>query len=392
LTEGLEENFETLLPMGSKETKAKLGKSIFNNYGRGVATCRDAWAYNFNCNLVSKNIARMIETYNEHVTKLSKLSTKPNIDDFVVNDDSKISWSNGLKNCLKRHLILEYDENKLRDSLYRPFTKKCIYFDHYLTESLYQMPLIFPNLSSQNQNRIICIPNIGGRSSFCSFCANNIIDLNFTSIDPVQCFPFYTYDEDGANRRENLTDWAWQEIRTHYRDDAIAKWDIFHYVYALLHHPAYREKYAANLRRELPRISFAPDFWGFAWAGARLAELHVHYEQQPEYPLKWVEKPGEPLNWRVDKMKFTPDKTGLIYNNFLTLEGIPTQVFNYKLGNRSALEWVIDQYKVSTDRRSGITNDPNRADDPQYIVRLIGQVITVSLETLAIIKALPAAE
>ena len=208
----------------------------------------------------------------------------------------------------------------------------------------------------------------------------------------TQCFPFYTYAEDGTNRRENLTDWAWQEFRGHYRDDAITKWDIFHYVYALLHHPAYREKYAANLRRELPRIPWAPDFWGFAKAGARLAELHVHYEQQPEYPLKYVEKAGEPLNWRVDKMKLTPDKTALIYNNFLTLEGIPPQVFDYKLGNRAALDWVIDQYKVSTDPRSGITNDPNRLDDPQDIVRLLGQVITVSLETLKIIRDLPALE
>ncbi len=209
---------------------------------------------------------------------------------------------------------------------------------------------------------------------------------------PTQCFPFYIYAEDGTNRRENLTDWAWQEYRAHYGDDAIAKWDIFHYVYALLHHPAYRTKYAANLRRELPRIPWAPDFWGFAQAGARLAELHVNYEQQPEYPLKYVEKAGAPLNWRVERMKLYPDKTALIYNNFLTLEGIPPEVFDYKLGNRAALDWVIDQYKVSTDPRSGITNDPNRLDDPPYIVRLIGQVITVSLETLKIISDLPAIE
>jgi predicted helicase len=250
------------------------------------------------------------------------------------------------------------------------------------------MPLIFPNLSSQNQNRIICIPNIGGRSSFCSFCANNIIDLNFTSIDPVQCFPFYTYDEDGANRRENLTDWALGQFRGHYRDEAISKWDIFHYIYALLHHPGYRQKYAANLRRELPRIPFAPDFQAFAAAGARLADLHVNYEQQPEYPLEKVEKPGAKVDWRVARMKLSRDKTEIIYNNFLTLKGIPPEVFDYKLGNRSALEWVIDQYRVSTDKRSGIVNDPNRPDDPEYIVRLLGRVITVSLETLKIIQGL----
>jgi predicted helicase len=207
-----------------------------------------------------------------------------------------------------------------------------------------------------------------------------------------QCFPFYIYNEDGSNRRENLTDWALQEFHTHYHDNAIAKWDIFHYVYAILHHPAYREKYAANLRRELPRIPFAPEFHAFAAAGAKLADLHVNYELEPQYPLTFREKPGQPLNWRVEKMKLTKGKTAIIYNNFLSLEGIPPEVFNYKLGNRSALEWVIDQYKVSTDRRSGITNDPNRDDDPQYIVRLLGQVITISLETLQIINNLPPLE
>src|SRR5208337_4919232 len=201
------------------------------------------------------------------------------------------------------------------------------------------------------------------------------------------CFPFYTYDEDGSNRRENITDWALNEFRTHYSDPNITKWDIFHYVYAVLHHPEYRERYAANLKRELPRIPFLAEFRAFADAGKRLADLHVNYEQQPEYPLERVEK-GQ-LNWRVEKMRLSKNKTTLIYNEFVTLKGIPPETYEYRLGNRSALEWVIDQYQVSTDKRSGITNDPNRADDPEYIVRLIGQVITVSLETMQIVKSLP---
>ena len=283
-------------------------------------------------------------------------------------------------------------------------------------------------------------------------------------------------------------------------DLAHPRWDIFHYVYAVLHHPEYRERYAANLKRELPRMPFVgvallggaglqrgvsetldldgaglqpggtlpgapekqipqglkplrddkqreasqrgaeaphyqvggrrgsagvesgelgsaglqagvnadlqgPDstlpkasaqptaerpkqiFRAFADAGKRLADLHVNYEQQPEYPLERVEK-GQ-LNWRAEKMRLSKDKTTLVYNEFLTLKGIPPETYEYRLGNRSALEWVIDQYQVSTDKRSGITNDPNRADDPEYIVRLIGQVITVSLETMKIVKALP---
>ena len=128
-------------------------------------------------------------------------------------------------------------------------------------------------------------------------------------------------------------------------------------------------------------------FWAFVNAGRGLAELHVNYEQQIEYPLEHVEK-GQ-LNWRVEKMRLGKEKTSLIYNAFLTLRGIPPETYEYRLGNRSALEWVIDQYQVSTDKRSGITNDPNRADDPEYIVRLIGQVITVSLETMKLVKSLP---
>ncbi len=266
--------------------------------------------------------------------------------------------------------------------------------------------------------------------------------------------------EDGTNRRENITDWALEQFRAHYHDPSITKWDIFHYVYAVLHHPEYRERYAANLRRELPRIPFvsassstlssraeqdrslANDpaesrdpasarateaasesidpsarkkrgpqddkadnssvsavtsvvkdlevFRAFVRAGQRLAEIHVRYEQQPEYPLAKTEKDDEKLNYRVTKMRLSKDKTSLIYNQFLTLSGIPPETYEYRLGNRSALEWVIDQYQVSTDKRSGITNDPNRPDDPQYILRLIGQVITVSLETVKIVAALPA--
>ena len=138
----------------------------------------------------------------------------------------------------------------------------------------------------------------------------------------------------------------------------------------------------------MARIPFAPDLRAFADIGQRLAEIHVNYEQQPEYPLEKIETPGRPLDWRVEKLKLSKDKRSLIYNDFLSLGGIPPEAFEYRLGNRSALEWIIDQYQVSTDRRSGITNDPNRTDDPQYIVRLVGQVISVSLETTKLVQQL----
>ena len=388
LTEGLQSEFEAFLPMAAVKS-AKQKEVIFNICSNGVKTNRDIWLYNFNYDKLSKNVQSLIDAFNEQVLKWSILIPKPRVDDFVVNDDRKISWSAGLKNALKRQINIKYEETNLRRSIYRPFTQKYLYFDRHIIERCYNMNIIFPSLNCERDNLIIGVLSIGGRSNFFCFCSDYIVDMHFNSIDAIQCFPFFIYSEDGINRRENLTDWALAQFRAHYRDEAITKWDIFHYVYALLHHPGYREKYAANLRRELPRIPFAPDFRAFAAAGTKLADLHVNYEQQQEYPLTFQEKPGAPLDWRVVRMKLSRDKTEIIYNNFPILMGIPPAVFDYKLGNRSALEWVIDQYRVSTDKRSGITNDPNRADAPQYIVRLVGQVITVSLETLKIIISLP---
>ena len=159
----------------------------------------------------------------------------------------------------------------------------------------------------------------------------------------------------------------------------------------MLHHPAYRQTYAANLRRELPRIPFAPDFGASRGPGRGWPSCTSATNPQPEYPLTWVEDPRRPLSYRVEQMRLSRDRTQLVVNDFLTLAGIPPAAFEYRLGNRSALEWVIDQYRVSTDKRSGIVNDPNRPDDPQYIVRLVGKVITVSLETMGIIRQMPAA-
>ena len=145
-----------------------------------------------------------------------------------------------------------------------------------------------------------------------------------------------------------------------------------------------------NLKRDLPHIPFTEDFWGFTDAGAQLANLHVNYESVPKYDkLRKVETPGMQVNWDVEKMKLSKDKTQLTYNDFLTLDGIPAKVYDYKLGNRSALEWIVDQYRVKVDKRSGIVNDPNRAEEPRYIVDLIARVINVSLKTVEIVENLP---
>ena len=316
------------------------------------------------------------------------------VDDFVAYDDAEISWSESLKQKLQRGKRADFSASCVRRSLYRPFTKSNVYFARTVVERVYVFPSIFPSEKAETQNRAICVTAIGNKKPFHCLATHQITDVHLTG--DSQCFPFYMYDEDDTNRRENITDWALSEFQTHYCDDTIAKWDIFHYVYALLHHPEYRERYAANLKRDLPHIPYAPDFQGFADAGARLAESHVGYEDVQEYQggngapvLQFIETPGVPLDWRVDKMKLSKDKTQLKYNDYLILDGIPSKAIDYRLGNRSALEWVIDQYRVKTDKRSGIVNDPNREDDPQYIIRLIRKVITVSLETVSIVEDLP---
>jgi predicted helicase len=201
--------------------------------------------------------------------------------------------------------------------------------------------------------------------------------------DAHQCFPFYVYDADGSSRRENLTDWALAQFQEHYADESIGKWDIFYYAYAALHRPAWRASFAEALKRDLPRLPYLPDFWTFAKAGRALADLHVNYESLEPYPLEYRETPNKLLSYKVErKLALNKDKTILTINPTLKLAGIPPEAFDYKLGNRSALEWVLDQYQVKGD------SDPNRADDERYIVKLIGQVIRVSVETVRIVAGL----
>lgn len=252
------------------------------------------------------------------------------------------------------------------------------------------MPEFLPSASVETENLLICATGVGAERPFATLASHILPDLNFFGPGTVpQWFGFYTYSEEGTSRHENITDWALEQFCSHYKDKSITKWDIFYYTYAVLHHSKYRTRYAANLKRELPRIPYAPDVHAFAKAGKRLAELHVSYEKQKEFPLERHEKPGKKLDFRVEKMRLSKDKQTLVYNDFLTLTDIPKETYAYRLGNRSALEWVIDQYQVSIDKRSGITNDPNHDDDKEYILRLIGQVITVSLETIKIVNALP---
>ena len=403
-TEGLHAEFDNFVPMGNKTVggrKEKGRNAIFRTFGMGFQTSRDAWLYNFNKDALIQNVKRTSEFYNAHVLKWRSISeTARNVDDFVEYDDTKIKWSSGLKQKLTRGQLSEFAESELRVSLFRPFTKMNLCFDRTLNHRMSVFPITFPTPDTERENQVICVSGLG-HDVFRCHIANRIPEYKFSnsSNGGTQCFPFYTYNEDGTNRQENITDWALTEFRNRYNDDTITKWDIFHYTYGLLHHPTYREKYEMNLKRDLPHIptpltpldrGVAMDFWGFANAGSQLADLHINYESCPKYDtLKYIETPDTPIDWRVEKMRLSKDKTQLKYNDFLTLAGIPAEAYNYRLGTRSALAWIVDQYRVKTDKRSGIVNDPNRTEEPRYIVDLIERVIHVSLRTVEIVKSLP---
>jgi predicted helicase len=357
LTEGLHDEFDQYIPLSTKEKKVSghFGPhSVFDSHSLGLTTNRDEWLYDFATEGLERKVSTLVENYNLEVARYSRASNVKTIEGFVNNDPRFIKWTDRLREALKHRKELAFDKSKIRRSVYRPFTNKFVYFDSLLVQRRYQQHVFLPVPSTEAENPLICVSDNGFRSSFSTLMVKVLPNLHLcATTDGFQCFPFYTYNEDGTNRRENITDWALEQFRSHYKDRLVTKWDTFHYVYAVLHHPLYRERYAANLKRELPRIPFAPDFRAFADTGKQLAEIHVNYEQQTEYPLERIEKPGAQLDWRVERMKLSKDKRSLIYNDFLTLSGIPPEVFEYRLGNRSALDWIIDQYQVSTDKRSG---------------------------------------
>jgi predicted helicase len=395
ITAGMQPEFEKLFPMGTKAAKVELGEhslTIFKTYGRGVATSRDNWVYDYHKNDLINKVVTLIEAYNGVVDKWRRRSNRSTtVDDVITYEDTKIKWSRDLKLDLQRGHYATYEKEKVRTALYRPFCKQYLFFDRVLNEEVYQLPQILPNPSTEEENVIICLTDLGSEKPFMVLASNVIPDLHLVGAGcGTQCFPFYTYSEDGTNRRENITDWALKQFQSKYSDQ-VTKWDIFHYVYALLHHPQYRERYAENLKRDLPHIPLVKQNEAFDTCkriGEQLMNLHLTYEQEKEYPLEWVLNESTSFSWRVEKMKLTPDKTAVIVNKSLTLAGIPQECFQYRLGNRSALEWVIDQYQISEDKRSGIESDPNNLDDPEYIIRLVGRVVKVSVETVKMVNEL----
>lgn len=427
-----DKSFENFIIMGEKSNG---GRSVlWEVYSGGVKTNRDSWAYNSSKSEVSRNMLRLVNFYNEEVDRFSDLHShlrrsekEALVGDFIDTDATKISWDHAQRIGVANGRKGIFSEGAPRRCLYRPFTSQWVYFDRFFNNRVYQLPKIYPFDGAIN--RTICLAGVGGRE-FSALMANSTSDVQ--SMFNGQCFPRYLYDEatsspdnepqggldlsdqdrTGPKRRDAITDCGLAHIQAAYPGEAITKDDLFYYVYGLLHSEEYRTRFADNLSKQLPRIPAvkqAKDFWAFIAAGRRLGDLHCDFEGQEAFPvtiaqgaLELAHIPDPERFYRVEKMKFggkrpQQDKSTVIYNSNITLTDIPLEAYDYVVNGKPALEWVMERQCVKIDKPSGIVNDANRyanetVGDPAYPLKLFQRVITVSLETMKIVRALPKLE
>lgn len=341
----------------------------------GVATNRDAWVYNFTKNHLTDNVQRMISNYNIEVDKLKDIAEKLNdktVVPFITSDETKISWSRSLKQRAARKEKSKFDSESVMISMYRPFTKKYLYRNRFLNENVRKTYQTFPDKNSKNL--LINISGQGDKADFATLISEYLSDMHVIG-GQARNLPRFTYETDGmfAGRTDN-----------------IVSDDEFYYVYGVLHSSAYRKRYANDLKKDLPRIPLLKNKDKYVEIGRKLSDLHLNYENQPIWDGIEVEI-SQP-DYRVKKMKH-PKKGVLdtiIYNESITIKNIPERAYEYVVNGRPAIEWIIDQYQVKTDKKSGITDDPNEfSDNPKYILNLLLSVITVSMRTLELIEELP---
>ena len=413
------EQFKLYTPLEPEKKFNLKAKSVFNTFAIGLASNRDTWVYNFSKQAVEKNMSAMIDFYNQQQQAYQKaIKSNPDlsVEDFIDTDPTKISWTVNLKKDIERKIPHTYKDD-IRYSMYRPFSKQRLYYDKPFIERIGLSPKLFP--TPNHRNLVICVSGVGARMNFSAFITDLIPCLDM--VEKSQCFPLYWYDSSTADiadlfstpqsdadryvRRDGVTDWILSTARKQY-GSRVTKEDIFYYVYGILHAPDYRTAFAADLKKSLPRLPLVEspdDFWAFSRAGRSLAELHLGYEHVEPYAgchtVNSTTSDDDAINYRVDKMRFgkldskTADKRVIHYNAGITIENIPLEAYNYVVNGKSAIEWVMERYAVKTDSASQITNDPNdwgrEHDDPKYIYNLLLRIITVSLETMKIVRSLP---
>ncbi|MCD2197891.1 DEAD/DEAH box helicase family protein [Actinomycetospora endophytica] len=394
-------DFDAFLPLTAKD-----GTGIFKVSSHGLTTNRDPWVYNFGKEVLARNVRTLVSNFNSDIGI-----------DQPSDDPTRVSWSRALRSRWRRGDVLRWDPSALRGGMYRPFCKQNVYFSPGLNEVQAKMNRLFPSPDLSTVGFIISGPY--PTVKFSALAADAMPDLNLFTAS--QFYPRWTYEsmtEDGTlalnfgeeaagyRRVDNISDAGLSKFVQAYGDE-FGKDEIFSYVYGVLHSPAYRDSYAADLKKTIPRVPLAVDPWPFVRAGRDLADLHLNYESETPYPLDGldIEPTGDPYDFfGVQKMAFVKkrdpeskklvsDRTAIIYNSRIRLSGIPEDAYRFMLGSRSAIEWIIDRYQVRTDKSSGIVNDPNEwsreSGDPRYIIDLLARVVAVSLRTMQIVDALP---
>jgi len=424
--------FKLFTSLGDKSDPTTL--VYFKNFSQGVLTSRDAWCYNFSRREVGHNMRRMIDFYSKQTVAFQNLYGSENpkkkkelVEKFIDSNPKSISWSRAVKAYLSKGKLQEFDMGALRTANYRPYVRQFVYFDRAFNEMVYQNFHIFPTINSSNL--VIVLDSRGSTKPFSAWTTDKLPD--YECISKGQCFPLYLYEKielkeselnlyseeedneiiDGYRRKSAITDGILKAFRKFYGSD-VSKEDIFYYVYGILHSPEYRARFAVDLKKMLPRIPLTrehADYKAFTQAGRDLAHWHLNYETIEPHPD--IHEETDQLNfdswelYKVHKMTFarpTPeqktagqkwDKTRIVYNSKVTLTGIPLEAYKYIVNGKPALEWIIERYQVTVDKKSGIRNDPNdwcrEHDNPRYIIDLIKRVTRVSMETNRIVATLP---
>lgn len=429
--------FDSLILLGDKKEKSKVYFSIFS---AGDITHRDVWCYSLSKCSLEKRMQETIKFYNSERLKCKDCKELDDVMEVVSTDDTKIKWDQKLYEHALKGIQEVYNGDNIRLAFYRPFVKEWLYYDKSFNWSQYQLPKIFP--TPQIENLLICVSGVGVAKDFTCIITDHTPDLEV--IGKSQCFPLYWYEEnekaqrtlfneatdDKYIRHDGITDWILKEVRNRFSGaKAITKEVIFYYVYGLLHSPQYRRRFADDLKKSLPRIPIVDkieDFMLFSKIGRQLADLHLNYEKVPAAPqvkvfacncpvsldsLKtWFAEPnGDELlekaypYYAVEKMRFekvrdesgklVPDKSIIIFNNNIKIEDIPLDAYDYVVNGKSAIEWIMERYAITTDKDSGITNDPNdwarEHKDPAYILKLLLSIINLSLQTNDLVAQLP---
>lgn len=400
-------NFTTIVPSKKFDRSSK---SFFITYAVGIGSNRDSWVYDYSSQSLINKIEGFVKSYNTqrlayHVA-VNKSVSQIKIDDFLTNNDSNIKWTRGLKTTLKNNIAIHPNKRFIREVSYRPFNKQLIYFDKFLIESPGINDRFFP--SSKQTNLSIIVPGTGGVKDFYSLMVNSFKDLD--TYGGCQSFPLYYYEEPKTIqkglfddptekdyvRRDAISDFILERAKKQYGKN-VTKEDIFYYVYGFLHSKEYRENFANDLKKMLPKLPLVEDvkdFWAFSKAGRQLAELHLNYETVPSY--KDVKVVGDKSNnFLVTKIKFLTknQKDTIIYNNHIVISNIPSKAYEYIVNGKSAIEWIMERYQITTHKDSGITNNPNdwsnEVENPRYILDLLLSIINVSVQTVNIVDNLP---